>query len=173
MAKKATLDPSKVPSNCLPLVKQLQVDHPYVIIKTGKRFSYRPPKTVILGPPQPYFALQTLHELGHALSGHKDWSTGVSRLKCEREAWERAETLFFQYQNLIPADTSPEADPTVNNKTQQPLSDLASWDEDFVEASLDTYRNWLHLKTICPRCGLTRFQSEDGTYHCPHCENFI
>ena len=158
MAKNATLDRAQIPSNCLPLIEQLIQDYPDFCFRTGKKFAFRfafgaknAKPTVFLGPPQPYFALQTLHELAHGLCGHKDWSNCISRLKCEREAWERAKTLFFKYQKLIP-------DP---------------WNEDFVETSLDTYRNWVHQKTLCPVCGLTRFQDENGIFHCPECENFL
>lgn len=152
VAKKATLDTSKIPPNCLNLIQQIVSNYPDFVFYTGRKFAYRPnrKKTIILGPPQPYFALQTLHELAHALCGHKDVSTGVLRLKVEREAWERARTLFSKYQNLCPD----------------------SWNEDFIEVSLDTYRDWLHSLARCPDCGLTRFQGDDGVFHCPYCENF-
>ncbi len=150
MSNSRRLDEQKIPLNCLSFVKTLVSDYPELIFKTGKKFSYRPPNTIFLGQPQPFFALQTLHELAHALCGHKDWSTSVSRIKIEREAWERARDLYKTYEKLIP-------DP---------------WDEDFIEDSLDTYRNWLHQKTLCKTCGLTRFQDDDGVFHCPHCDNF-
>ena len=101
MARKATCHEAQIPSNCLSLVRQIVLDSPNISFKTGKKFAFKPPKTVILGPSQPYYTLQTLHELAHALCGHKDWSTGVSRLKLEREAWERARELFYQYQKLF------------------------------------------------------------------------
>ena len=167
VSSRPLLDRSKIPSNCLPLIDALVVDFPDFTFKTSRKFAFRYAKsaktakttkspaskavksTIFLGPPQPFFALQTLHELAHGLCGHKDWSTSVLRLKCEREAWERARGLFLKYKKLVP-------DP---------------WSEDFIEASLDTYRDWLHAKTLCPRCHLTRFQSDDGAYHCPRCEN--
>ena len=132
------------------LIDQITKDFPDFHFKHGKRFSYRYPKTIYLGPPQPFFALQTLHELAHALCKHKDYTNLVSRLKIEREAWERARELYKAYGKLSPVP----------------------WDEDFVESSLDTYRDWLHQKTLCKTCGLTRFQTDDGALHCPHCDNF-
>ena len=43
-------------------------------------------------------------------------------------------------------------------------------DEDLIEGELDTYRDFLHQKSRCPECGLTRFQTPDGVFHCPRCE---
>ena len=43
-------------------------------------------------------------------------------------------------------------------------------DEDFIQGELDTYRDWLHKKSRCPSCGLTRFQTQDGVFHCPRCD---
>ena len=43
------------------------------------------------------------------------------------------------------------------------------YDEEFVEMKMDSYRDWLHMRSKCPKCGLTRFQSENGKYVCPGC----
>ena len=43
-------------------------------------------------------------------------------------------------------------------------------DEELIESELDTYRDWLHQKSRCPKCGLTRFQTPDGAFHCPKCD---
>ena len=113
----------------------------------GRKFAFRPPKTIILGPPEPYSELLALHEVSHAILGHKDFKTDVSRLRMESEAWEKAKELAFKYK--IEAE------------------------EDVIQEQLDTYRDWLHKKSRCPKCGLTRFQSADGIYHCPRCEKLL
>ena len=125
-------------------IAKLQADYPEFNIKSGSKFAFRPPKTIFWGPPQPNFALLTLHELAHALCKHKDYATHIERIKIESEAWERAKTLCDEY--------------------------AIAWDEDFVQEQLDTYRDWLHAKSLCPTCRLTRFQTPDGTYHCPRCD---
>ena len=136
-------------------VERLERDYKEIEFRWGcSRFSYQlrnGKKVVFLGPAQPNFALLALHELGHALCGHKDYSTHVQRLKIESEAWERAKTVFSKYQIM---------------------ADAPEWDEDFVQAEMDTYRDWLHTKSRCKKCGLTRYQTENGEYHCPRCENF-
>lgn len=140
------------------LLNHLKTAYPNFRFKVGSRFKYRYPNQISLenpensGTPPAFFALQTLHELGHALCKHKNYQTDVQRLKIEREAWEAAKTA---YENL-PND----------------LKNTLKWDEDYIEDSLDTYRDWLHKKSICKTCGLTCYQTDDGAYHCPRCENF-
>ena len=62
----------------------------------------------------------------------------------EVEAWEKARELAGIYK--IPID------------------------EELIEGELDTYRDWLHQKSRCPNCGLTRFQTPDGVFKCPKCD---
>ncbi|MBQ1387862.1 hypothetical protein IIY68_03680 [Candidatus Saccharibacteria bacterium] len=69
----------------------------------------------------------------------------VERLRMESEAWEKAQELASRY--------GIEAN------------------EDLIQDELDTYRDWLHNKSKCRSCGLTRYQTPDGAYHCPRCEN--
>lgn len=83
--------------------------------------------------------------MGHALLEHKNFATDPERLRMERAAWEKARELCTRYGIF--------------------------YDEEFVEDELDTYRNWLHQKSRCPECGLTRYQTVDGKYHCPGCDN--
>lgn len=88
--------------------------------------------------------LLLLHELGHYLCGHREFGTLIKRLKMEREAWDKARELCDKYE--------------------------ISYDEEVVERELDTYREWLDVKSRCPVCGLARFQTPDGAWHCPFCE---
>lgn len=154
------------------LVARLVADYPEIRFRVGKKFMFRPPRTVIaeafcrlsegcdegfegsgegsdggLGEgfeAENAWGLQLLHEVGHALSGHRGFRADVERLRMEREAWERARGLCATY-NIW-------------------------YDEEFVEAALDTYRDWLHQRSRCAECGLTRYQGRDGRWHCPGCE---
>ena len=128
------------------LLDQVKVDFPDFCFSNGKKFAFRPPRSIVVGPKEDNDSLLLLHELGHALCGHHDFGTDIERLKMEREAWEKARNLCARYK--IP------------------------YNEDVVEGELDTYRDWLDKKSRCPRCRLTRFQTPDGKYHCPQCENF-
>lgn len=129
----------------LPKVKS---DFPDFRFVTGARFSFRPPRTIVrpkeLGEVfDGTNSLLLLHEVGHAIMGHRDFKTEVGRLKMEVEAWEKARELCDRYGVVF--------------------------DENLVESELDTYRDYLHQKSRCPDCGLTRFQTPDGVFHCPKC----
>ena len=144
--------------------------HSFRFCLEKKRFSFRQ-NTIFLGPPQPNFALLTLHELSHGLCGHKDYHTHVERLKIESAAWQRAKTILKNYQKSA-ASLLQSPQKNIRNSGQALQSVLPSWDQDFVEDSLDTYRDWLHGKSRCRKCGLTCYQDASGQYHCPFCDTF-
>lgn len=131
-------------ANSTNLLKSLEKTYPELRFKPGKRFSFRAPKTITYVEGEENFNLLLLHELGHALIKKFDFKTDVERLKIESDAWAEA-------------------------KSQASLFKIP-FDEEFAESELDSYRNWLHKKSLCKTCGLTRYQTPDGVYHCPHCE---
>ena len=128
------------------LLLRIQKDYPEYKLKSGKKYAFRPPKTIILGPPEPFSELLLLHELSHAILGHKTFGLDVERLRTESEAWDKARELADKYNVGI--------------------------NEDLIQDELDTYRDWLHTRSKCKKCGLTCYQTKDGVYHCPRCENF-
>ena len=144
----------------LDFLSDLQLFYPKYKFKPGPRFLFRPPNTIFYEFPTQYFfpeeyfksfALQFLHELGHAVSGHCNFKLSIDRLRIETEAWQTAEKILQTHPELI---------------TKYHLS----FDQDFAEAHLDTYRHWLHQKATCKKCGLTMFQDKNQTWHCPHCD---
>ena len=120
-------------------------DYPRFRFRAGKKFAFRPPRTIVYeeGGAENW-SLLLLHELSHALLEHASFRMDVERLKMEVAAWEKARELASKYQIEI--------------------------GEDLIQGELDTYRDWLNLKSRCPKCGLTRFQTPDASYHCPLCE---
>ena len=89
--------------------------------------------------------IQTLHELGHAISGHSEYRQDIELLQIERAAWDKAQELAPAYELKINDDT--------------------------IEQALDTYRDWLHQRSRCPKCGQTGLQNADTlNYHCPNCQ---
>lgn len=146
---------SNVPEKAYDFLLELKDTYPDFSWKIGSRFKYKPEKTIFIDEncpaPWPYYALLALHELGHGLSKHKDYKTDVERLRIESEAWQRAKREIESHKNW-----------------QSEYG--VSYNEDFAEAELDSYRDWLHNKSKCKKCGLTRFQTEDGHYHCPNCD---
>lgn len=130
------------------LIRRLRDDFPQFRLQAGRKFKFRPPRTVIYEESlaEEFFDLQLLHEVGHALLEHRFYTTDLMRLKMERAAWEQARELSAVYG--------------------------VEYDEDYVESALDSYRDWLHVRSRCTRCGVTRFQDDRGQYHCLECDNF-
>lgn len=125
-------------------LSRIKAGFPDFVFREGKKFAFRPPKTIILGPEEAFSELLLLHEVAHAVLGHRTFKMDAERLKMEAAAWEKASELAEEYDIGV--------------------------DEDFIQGELDTYRDWLHKKSRCPSCGLTRFQTPDGQYHCPRCD---
>lgn len=127
------------------LINQLKSDYPDIsFIESGGTFSWRPSSNAILyDSSEPQATQLILHELGHAISSHNTYTSDIQLIRMEREAWIKALDLSKSYQ-----------------------IDL---DEDFIEDSLDSYRDWLHKKSTCPSCGSTGFQTSNGEYTCPSC----
>lgn len=89
-------------------------------------------------------ALFTLHELGHALLDHQSYAQDIDLLKMERDAWHFAVSqLAANYDIEI--------------------------DEILIQDNLDTYREWLHARSLCPACKMTGLQSSYGAYSCLAC----
>lgn len=127
------------------LLDKLETDYPEFVFRRGKKFAFRFPRTITFGPPEPFDELLLLHEVAHGLLGHQGYNEDLERIKMENAAWEKAKELAIRYEVEV--------------------------DENLIQDELDTYRDWLHKKSQCPRCGLTRFQTPDTKYHCPRCEN--
>ena len=69
----------------------LQNLYPNYIFKPSSRFHFHPPRTIYYETNLSSFksfALQLLHELGHAVSNHRDYHYSIERLKIETEAWQ-------------------------------------------------------------------------------------
>ncbi len=143
-SKKEPSRPSAVPFSWAEFLSQLEKKYSGLRFVEGKKFAFRPPRTIVFDSSEKSGDLLILHEIGHALSGHRFFGTDVERIKMEVEAWEKARELAELYG--------------------------VEFDEDLAQEELDTYRDWLHKKSRCPKCGLTRFQTQDGVYHCPSCE---
>lgn len=88
--------------------------------------------------------LALLHELGHAILGHADYTYDIELLQLEVAAWEQARQLAARYSVSI--------------------------DEDYLQDCLDTYRDWLHLRATCPGCYGRALQAAPGRYRCFNCQ---
>ena len=126
------------------LLDRLKNDYPDLKFRAHKKFAFRFPRLICYDETEANFDNLLLHEVGHAILGHMNFETDIKRLKMEIDAWEVSRDLANHYG--------------------------VEFNEKAMQYELDTYRDWLHKKSRCPSCGLTRFQDTDG-YHCPRCEN--
>ena len=147
-----------LPENAKAFLVEVSHEFPQFSWRLSNRFKFKPEKTIYIDVktayPPLYFSLQTLHELGHALCKHKDYITDVRRLKMESEAWEKARELISSHKKWA---------------SQYGIF----YDEEFAEGELDSYRDWLHARSKCKKCGLTRYQKKTGEWVCPRCDYLL
>lgn len=85
-----------------------------------------------------------LHETSHALLGHSTYEADIELLHLEVAAWAHANKMASKYGISI--------------------------DDDYIQDCLDTYRDWLYRRSICPGCGTQCLQSDETThYRCFNC----
>lgn len=99
--------------------------------------------TVTYDPSDPEAVILLLHEVGHALLDHRDYAYDIHLIEMERAAWDRARAIARDLHVTIP--------------------------EHKIEDALDTYRDWLHARSRCPRCASTGVQDGSLHYTCLAC----
>ena len=129
------------------IIDQLQVAYPELRFTVGEQFCWSPETREIFykagaGGKRANWSL--LHETGHALLQHQDYQADFELLKLEVAAWQKARQLAAAVDITI--------------------------DEDHIEDCLDTYRDWLHKRSICPTCTTKGLQQDDHQhYRCFNC----
>jgi len=123
------------------LLPKLVADFPTIRFEAGSEFRFSPTEQTVyyLAKGAPLL----LHELSHALLGHESYSKDIDLLKMERDAWVKAQEI------------APTYGVTINDDT--------------VQNHLDSYRDWLHDRSLCPSCGATGRQTSPKAYHCDAC----
>ena len=125
------------------LAAKLRTDYPQFSFTPDETFRWSPSHTTIYYI-ESYDASSLLHELSHALLSHSGYTKDIELLQMERDAWHYAKTIL-----------APKYDVVIHN--------------DVAEDALDTYRDWLHARSICPKCAATGIQSRKNTYKCIGC----
>ncbi len=126
------------------LVDKLKIDFPNVQFKTGQEFRWSPMENTIFFDSTSNDLGSLLHELSHAALQHGDYHKDIQLIEMERDAWEYAKTILCaQYEVTI--------------------------DENDIQDALDTYRDWLHARSTCPKCQATGIQTKKYTYKCIVC----
>ena len=118
--------------------------YPTFSFRPGPKFLFRPPKSIYYQEMDDNYRLLLLHELSHALLGHFSYEKSLERLQIERDAWEKTRELCEKHS--------------------------VAFDESVAESELDTYRDWVHQKTLCKTCGLTCLEVSPESLYCPFCQ---
>lgn len=125
------------------LIKALSQDFPGISFTRSDTFLWSPEEqTVYYKNTSDIDSL--LHEVAHAALGHSNYTFDVELLKMERAAWSYASDTLAPKYGL-------------------------SFDKDIPEAMLDTYRDWLHSRSLCPNCEATGLQIDKKHYKCLAC----
>ena len=128
------------------LLLSLQSEYPKLLFTPGDRFAWSPDAhTVFYDTADPDNTDLLLHELGHGLLGHRDYSKDIELVAMETEAWDKAIEL------------ANDRGITIEDET--------------VQNNLDTYREWLHARSTCPSCEATGYQTGKSEYRCVACSH--
>ena len=125
---------------------RLRRDYPQFIFQNASVSRWSPrDKTVYFTSTRGHGRVTLLHELGHAIRGHKTYHQDIELLRCEREAWETARAIAPTYEVVIT--------------------------DDMITNALATYRQWLHDRSRCPRCDNSGVQASTSlAYRCLLCD---
>jgi hypothetical protein len=129
------------------LVQQLQKQFPTISFVPAESFYWSPRKQVVnfvtAASEDNIGAWSLLHELGHALLEHKNYGSDFELLSLELAAWEKAQVIAQEYDIVISSG--------------------------HIQDCLDTYREWLYLRSTCPQCMSGSQQIEPHLYSCFNC----
>lgn len=128
-------------SSILPKLKR---KYPQFRFQPGDTSLWSPSdNTIYFDQESPNQSAFLLHELSHALLDHKEYSHDIQLLTMERQAWDYAVNLATSY-------------------------DISISDE-LIQSHLDSYRDWLHARSICPNCSANGLQRGEKAYDCLAC----
>lgn len=128
-------------------LKILSKTYPDISFNVGPVFKWSPETKTVYVPQletvEDVYVL--LHETGHAVLHHNDYIQDIQLIKLERQAW-----------NVAVQQLAPQLHVMI--------------DKNFIEDSLDTYREWLHARSLCPYCYINGVQRSQCEYYCLNCK---
>lgn len=127
------------------LVARLKSDYPDVTFIRSDVFEWHPTDaSITYDPRDSLFAGRLLHEVAHATLDHRSYTRDIELVTIERDAWQYArQTLAPRYGIEISSDEA--------------------------EDDLDSYRDWMHSRSLCPSCDAQGIETAKQTYSCPTC----
>lgn len=127
------------------LIEKLRQDFPDFHFQASTDFEWdSSSKTIRYNPEDDSYEPRLLHELSHAVLAHNTYDKDIDLIALERDAWQHARMeLAPRYDIRIDADT--------------------------IQDDMDTYRDWLHARSTCPKCESSGLQIKKHTYRCVSC----
>jgi hypothetical protein len=111
------------------LIAKLNKEHPSLAFKAGDQFCWSPETNIIFYKDNENNKLaiwSLLHETGHALLKHTTYKADFELVKLELAAWIKATELGDKFGIKI--------------------------NDQHIQECLDTYRDWVYKRSICPNC---------------------
>ena len=128
------------------LIHKLKSTYTDLQFVEAREFSWSPSeKTVYYVTGQTNSTHLLLHELAHALLGHREYRRDIELVAMETAAWDKAKEYAETYKVRM--------------------------SEPIIQDHLDTYREWLHARSTCPHCSANGYQTEAFHYQCPACSH--
>lgn len=129
------------------LINRLKADYPDFSFVEGSLLCWSPAQKQIFYNPNggAHGIWGVLHEIGHARLGHSSYTSDIELVRKEILAWQEARLLAGHYD--------------------------FSLDNDHIQDCLDTYRDWLHKRSVCPECAAKGLQTARERYKCINCNN--
>jgi hypothetical protein len=127
------------------LIKNLKSDFPQFVFKKASSFLWSHSDNTIYYTEKKDDYRFLFHELSHALLNHADYGRDIELVVMEREAWDKAKSVALNYDVDI--------------------------DDDYIQLNLDTYRDWMHERSTCPKCGANGVQIKKKNYKCLACSH--
>lgn len=129
------------------LINQLTGLYPELTFTAGSQFCWSPETREIFykeGVTGKKASWSLLHETGHAVLKHRTYQADFELIRLEVAAWEQARELAGKLGLTI--------------------------NEDHIQDCLDTYRDWLYKRSVCPTCSTKSIQQNDFVhYRCFNC----
>lgn len=129
------------------ILGELRAKFPTFSFVAGSSFCWSPERKEICFNStnfKPSHIWSLFHETGHALLEHQTYRTDLELVRLEVAAWERARLLAQEFNIEI--------------------------ENDHIQDCLDTYRDWLNKRSICPTCSHKSLQQgERLSYRCFNC----
>ncbi|HSX35606.1 MAG TPA: hypothetical protein VLH84_01575 [Patescibacteria group bacterium] len=127
------------------LVSALRADFPQFSFAVGEIHCWSPAEGQISyqTDESPLHMAGLLHEVAHAILGHRSYQSDLDLLQKEVAAWDKAAQLADTYHT--------------------------AFDGNHAQNCLDTYREWVYKRSTCPSCSAHGVQQTTTSYHCLNC----